>query len=66
MSKRSKVHETDPAVRELSEIKKLLILDLLSREVKLSQIANILGVDPGNFSRMYPVRAIMGKSKKSK
>lgn len=66
MSRRSKANESDPAVRELSEIKRLLILDLLSREVKPNQIAKILGIDAGNFSRMYPMRAIMGKSKKSK
>ena len=66
MSKRSSVHGSDPAVRELSDIKKLLILDLLSRGVKQSQIAKMLSVDKGNFSRMYPMRGILGKAKKTR
>lgn len=63
MSKRSKTRESDPTLRELSEIKKLLILDLMSRGVKPRQIAKILAIDPGRFSRLYPLREIIGKSK---
>ncbi len=66
MSKRSNVNEPDPLIRELSDIKKLLILELLSRGVKPIQIAKMLGVDQGNFSRMYPMRRILGKAKKTK
>jgi hypothetical protein len=66
MSKRPRTREADPSVRELIEIKKLLILDLLSRDVKPGQIAKILGVDAGNFSRLYPTRKIMGSPKKTK
>ena len=66
MSKRSKAVELDPSARELTEIKKLLILDLMSRGVKPAQIAKILDVDSGNFSRMYPMRKIMGTPKKTK
>jgi len=63
MSNRSGKQE-DPLVRELAEIKKLLILDLFVREVKPRQIAKMLGVDAGNFSRMYPMRGILGKPSK--
>ena len=66
MSKSSSVHGADPVVRELSDINKLLILDLLSRGVKRSQIAKMLGVDQGNFSRTYPTRGIFGKANKTK
>lgn len=62
MSKPSK--GTDPVVQELLEIKKLLILDLMSRGIKPRQIAKILDVDAGNFSRIYPMREIIGKAKK--
>jgi transcriptional regulator len=65
MSKRTNASESDPVVRELCDVKKLLILDLLSRGVKQAQIAKMLGVDKGNFSRMHPLRAILGKPKKS-
>jgi len=54
----------DRTVQELIEIKKLLILDLMSRGVKPKQIAKMLDVDPGQFSRMYPMREIIGKFKK--
>jgi hypothetical protein len=64
MSKRLNAQEADPVVRELDEIKKLLILDLFSRGVKPNQIAKILGVDKGNFSRAYPMREILGKPAK--
>jgi transcriptional regulator len=66
MSRRSKAQESDPSVRELVEIKKLVILDMMSRGIKQSQIAKMLGVDPGNFSRMYPMKGIISKSKNSK
>jgi len=66
MSKRPKTREVDPSVRELIEIKKLLILDLLSRDVKPGQIAKILGVDAENVSRLYPARKIIGSPKKTK
>lgn len=65
MSNRSDKQE-DPVVRELADIKKLLILDLFVREVKPRQIAKMLGVDAGNFSRMYPMRGILGKPNKNR
>ena len=37
-----------------------------ARGVTQSQIAKMLGVDQGNFSRMYPMRGILGKAKKTK
>jgi hypothetical protein len=56
--------QDDPVVRGLADIKKLLILDLFTRGVSQSQIAKMLGVDKGNFSRAYPMRGILGKSNK--
>jgi hypothetical protein len=56
--------QADPVVRELSKIKDLLILDLFTRGVQPVQIAKMLGVDAGNFSREYPMRKILGKPKK--
>lgn len=64
MAKRLK--SADPVVTELVEVKKLLILDLLSRGVKQSQVAKMLGVDQGNISREYPMRGILGKAKRPK
>jgi hypothetical protein len=63
VSKPSKTKAADPVIQELFEIKKLLILDLMSRGVKPKQIAKMLDVDAGNFSRMYPMREIIGKPK---
>lgn len=66
MSTRPNPRNADPSLKELIEIKKLLILDLLSRGVKPIQVAKMLGIDPGNFSRMYPTRGILGRPKKAK
>lgn len=47
---------------ELHDIKKLLILKLLSEGITQAQIAATLGIDQGNLSRMLPAR--LAKSKK--
>lgn len=49
---------------ELVDIKKLLILKLLSDGIPQSQIAAILKIDQGNLSRLVPAR-LAKKSKKS-
>ncbi len=54
----------DPNIRLLSDIKGLLILDLFTRGVKPNQIAKVLDIDPGAFSRAYPMREILGKTGK--
>jgi hypothetical protein len=60
MSERTR--KDDPSIRLLSDIKGLLILDLFTRGVKPNQIAKVLDIDPGAFSRAYPMREILGKS----
>ena len=48
----------DPVVAELQDIKRLLILQLLSSGVKAMHIATSLGVDNAVISRLVPARAI--------
>ena len=38
----------------LTQIRSLLILDLIKKGVKQSQVANALGVDAAVISRMFP------------
>ena len=49
---------------ELIDIKKLLILKLLSDGITQAQIAATLGMDPGNLSRLLPARLAKKPSKK--
>jgi DNA-binding transcriptional ArsR family regulator len=59
MSKRPKKKEwTDPVLKELSDIKKLAIFFLLKTGVKAGDLAEIIEMDRGNFSRMIPKRKI--------
>jgi DNA-binding MarR family transcriptional regulator len=50
---------------ELADIKKLLILKLMSDGIPQSQIATILKIDPGNLSRMVPARLAKKNNKNS-
>jgi hypothetical protein len=50
---------TERELKELQAIKKLLVLQLLAQDIKVDVIADILGMDQGNFSRMYPVRKLL-------
>jgi len=50
-------------LRELRNIKRLLTLQLLSSGIQAKTIADILEIDPGHFSREFPVRKLM-KNKK--
>jgi len=54
----------DPQYKLLADIKSLLVLTLFAQGMKPSQIAKALDVDLGAFSRAYPIREILGKSKK--
>jgi DNA-binding NarL/FixJ family response regulator len=45
-------------IQLLEEIKKLAILDLITRGVQGKDIAAVLGVDPGTISRIVPARRI--------
>jgi DNA-binding MarR family transcriptional regulator len=46
----------DPAVKELDNIKRLLILFLIKTGTPQGEIATALNVDQGNLSRMFPAR----------
>jgi hypothetical protein len=43
-------------LKELEDIKRLLILVLLKGGVSPGDVARALQMDPGNFSRMFPAR----------
>ncbi len=61
MAKKRKKKEpvnTDPIVRELDAVKRLLMLQLANSGVKPSQIAIALGVDKSVVSRTLPVRKL--------
>lgn len=53
--------EQDDTLKELQDIKKLLVLLLLDRGVKAGAIAEVLGMDPGNFSREFPAKKLTSK-----
>lgn len=46
----------------LEDIKKLILIDLISRGLQGKYIASVLGVDPAIISRMVPSRLIKKKS----
>ena len=57
--KRSKKREvTDPVLKELAEIKRLALFFLLKTGVKAGDLADIIDMDRGDFSRMMPKRKI--------
>ena len=43
-------------LKELGDIKKLLILMLLKSGVEAESIAGLMDIDPGNFSKEFPVQ----------
>jgi hypothetical protein len=43
-------------LKELQSIKKLLVLQLLANGVKAGEIADVLGMDKSNFSKIFPAR----------
>jgi DNA-directed RNA polymerase specialized sigma subunit len=53
--KRNKKSNQDPTIRELDEIKRLLMLLLLKSGASQREIAKAIGMDQGNFSRAYPI-----------
>jgi hypothetical protein len=46
-------------LKELQAIKKLLVLQLLNQGIQSEAIADLLGMDPADFSRMFPVRKLL-------
>lgn len=58
MAKKSKNTHDDPVQRELRDIKRLLVLQLISSGVQAAHIATALQVDAATVSRMVPTRRI--------
>jgi hypothetical protein len=54
---------TEKEMRELQDIKKLLVLQLLASGVRAGDIARALDMNKGNFSRMFPVRKLSKNTK---
>jgi len=52
---------TKDQTEQLEDIKKLLILQLLNSGISGTTIAEILGMDQGDFSRAFPVRRLLKK-----
>ncbi len=48
-------------LKELQDIKKLLVVQLLNDGIKPNGIADLLNMDQGNFSKMFPVRKLLNK-----
>jgi hypothetical protein len=46
-------------LKELQAIKKLLALQLLNQGIQSDAIADLLGMDRADFSRMFPVRKLL-------
>ena len=46
-------------LKELQAIKKLLVLQLLTQGIRADAIADLLGMDRADFSRMFPVRKLL-------
>ena len=46
-------------LKELEAIKKLLVAQLLNQGIQASALAEFLGMDPGEFSRQFPVRKLL-------
>ncbi len=43
-------------LKELQAMKKLLVLQLLTQDIKADAIADLLGIEQGDFSRMFPAQ----------
>jgi hypothetical protein len=53
-----KSRQTDPVLKQLEQIKCLLILELIAAGVRAKDIASVLGMDKSDLSRLVPARAI--------
>jgi hypothetical protein len=53
-------------IKELSSIKRLMILQLIANNVNAGAIAKALKMDAGNFCREFPVSEIKKLLKKDK
>ena len=44
---------------QLEDIKKLLVVQLLNSGISAASLASLLEMDPGDFSRTYPVKKLL-------
>jgi hypothetical protein len=56
--------DSDPLLKELIAIKKLLVLDLLSRGLTQAQVASALDMDRTGVGRMFPTGALASLARK--
>jgi hypothetical protein len=59
------VGQTSEELRELQAIKKLLVLQLLREGVKAMTIADAIGMDRGNFSKIFPARKLSSEEERA-
>jgi hypothetical protein len=55
---KAKIQKSDPMVKELDAIKRLLILQLVTSGVQAGDIASALQVDRSVISRLFPTRKV--------
>jgi hypothetical protein len=58
VAKRKTKKSNDPVTERLDQIKKLMMLQLISSGVQANTIATVLGVTKSNISAMVPARAV--------
>lgn len=58
--------ETDPQIKELVFIRKLLVLGLLRDGLTQTQVAGALDLDRSAVSRMFPKGTLTGIAKRDK
>jgi hypothetical protein len=56
---------SEKELNELVSIKKLLVFQLLKEGTPGTSIAKLLGMDQGNFSRMFPVKKLLKEPRKA-
>ncbi|NWG37053.1 hypothetical protein [Nitrososphaera sp.] len=56
---------SDNELKELQDIKKLLVVQLLVNGVAASDLAELIGMDPADFSRAFPARKLLKNLKKN-
>jgi hypothetical protein len=56
---------SDKELKELKDIKKLLVLQLIATGVKPIEIAEMLDMKKSNFSRDFPAHKLIERMKKS-
>lgn len=55
----------DKELKELQAIKKLLVVQLLVNGVAAADLADLIGMDPADFSRAFPARKLLKNVKQN-